>query len=244
MGCGISTMHGNDTSPGRHYFKGRFRHQNIVASPIVKSNDNMYTYEPINDDGENQESVRRDEGFNGDRLKDKKINEDRRDQEEMNERKVFINPERQGKLKEDNASNNKNNVGTNHEEDNNNNSSNNNKKKKDDWFIGPGSPSFREYCNDNDLGDRCSMGDSNDYPQSGESTKNSSDEDSTKPVNGHSKKQEAEKKERKGRGGFRNVMHKGKGRGGKRNILNFGCYNSNTQSCAEGSFNKVVEKDR
>ncbi|XP_058753769.1 uncharacterized protein LOC131626952 [Vicia villosa] len=232
MGCGISTMNGNDTSPGRHHFKGRFRHQNIIVSPIAKNNDNMYNYETIKDDDDddgNHEAIMREEGFNGNRLKDRKIMEDRSDQEERNERK-------QEKLKEDNGSNNKNNIGTNYEE------GENNYKNRDEWFIGPGSPSFREYCNDYDTGYRSSIGDSNDYPQYGESTKNSSDEDSTKPVNGRSKEQEAEKKERKGRGGFRNAMHKGKGRGGKRNILNFGCYNSNTQSYAEDSFNKVVEK--
>ncbi|KAI5428067.1 hypothetical protein KIW84_033182, partial [Lathyrus oleraceus] len=181
MGCGISTMNGNDASPGRHHLKGRFRNHNIIASPIVNHNDNKYNYDIIDSDGGEKEAARKEEGFNGERLKEKKNMEDRRDQEEKNEKNVFINKERKEKLKEDNAKNNKKNVGANHEEEENNNS-------KDNWFVGPGSPSFREYCNDYDSVDRSSMGDSNDYPQSGESTKNSSDEDSSKPVNGHPKK--------------------------------------------------------
>jgi len=54
--------------------------------------------------------------------------------------------------------------------------------------------------------------------------------------------QEPEKKERRGRGGFRNAMQKGKARRGRRNLLNFACYNSSTQSYAEGSLNKIVAK--
>lgn len=146
MGCGISTMNGNDTSPGRHHFKGRFRPQNIIASPIMKNNDNVYNYETIKDDGgNNQEEIMREEGLNGNRLKDTKVMEDRKNQEERNETKVD------------------------HQE------GENNYNNKDDRFTGPGSPSFREYCNDYDSGDRSSIGDSNDYPQSGESTKNSSE---------------------------------------------------------------------
>lgn len=46
----------------------------------------------------------------------------------------------------------------------------------DDSFIGPGSPSFRDYCIDYDSGDRSSVGDFNDC-DSGESTKNGSEFD-------------------------------------------------------------------
>jgi len=37
-------------------------------------------------------------------------------------------------------------------------------------------------------------------------------------------------------------MQKGKARRGRRNLLNFACYNSSTQSYAEGSLNKIVAK--
>lgn len=56
-----------------------------------------------------------------------------------------------------------------------NNKKYNNNNYRDD-FIGPGSPSFREYCTDYDSVDRSSMVDSNDYTESGESMKNSSSE--------------------------------------------------------------------
>lgn len=45
---------------------------------------------------------------------------------------------------------------------------------RDDDFIGPGSPSFREYCNDYDSGDRSSMEYSNDSDSS-RSIKNGSE---------------------------------------------------------------------
>ncbi|CAK8542697.1 unnamed protein product [Lathyrus sativus] len=194
-------MNGNDTSPDRHHFKGRFRHQNIIDSPIVNHNDNKFNYDIIDNDGGNQEATRKEEGLNVERLKEKNIVEDRRNQEERNEKNVFVNKERQGKL-EENASNNKKDVGANCKEEENNNN-------RENWFIGPGSPSFREYCNDYDSVNRIPMGDSNDYFQSGESAKNSSDEDSTKPGNDYSKK-ERQKKERRERGGFRNALHRGK----------------------------------
>ncbi|RDX57996.1 hypothetical protein CR513_62723, partial [Mucuna pruriens] len=107
-------------------------------------------------------------------------------------------------------------------------------------LIGPGSPSFREYCTDYDCGDRSSMGDSNDCDSmTMESVKNGSDDDSLigkkKPKN-----EEHEKKERSGRG-FRNAKSRVKTRG-RKNLLNFACYNASNESCAEGSCNKINAK--
>ncbi|WJX77124.1 hypothetical protein P8452_60461 [Trifolium repens] len=126
----------------------------------------------IDDDNDNHEATRKEEGFNGERLKDEKNKVDRKEKKSG----VYVNNERQGKLEED-------------------------------------------------------INISNGF------------DDSTKPRNGKSlySNKEPEKKERRGRGGFRNVIYKGMSRGGRRNFLNFACHNS-TQSYAEGSFNKVVTK--
>ncbi|WJX82559.1 hypothetical protein P8452_65301 [Trifolium repens] len=161
MGCGISTMDGG-YAPGARLRRGRVFHPHAnVPQPSVDN------------DIDNHEATRKEEGFNGERLKEEKNKVDRKEEE----RGVFVNYERQGKLEED-------------------------------------------------------INISNGF------------DDSTKPRNGkslHSNKHESEKKERRGRGGFRNVIYKGLSRGGRRNFLNFACHNS-TQSYAEGSFNKVVTK--
>jgi len=149
---------------GRPCYIGRLRHHHaIVPRPIV---DNSKKYND-DDDGDDQEMTRKNEGFNENGLKEKKIVVDRKDQEERVE---FINNERQGKLEQDNVSNGLKNVITNYGEGENNNINND---RVD--FIGPGSPSFREYCTDYDSVDRSSMVDSNDYTESGESMKNSSE---------------------------------------------------------------------
>ena len=150
MGCGISTMDTNGASKVGRGRNCRLRHQHaIVPKPIV---DNNKKYND-DDDGDDQEVTRKNEGFNENSLKEKKIVVDRKDKEERVE---FL--ERQGKLEQDNVSNGRKNVNN----------------DRDD-FIGPGSPSFREYCNDYDSVDRSSMGDSNDYTESGESVKNNSE---------------------------------------------------------------------
>ena len=229
MGCGISTMDGNDAPTGRRRYNGRFRNQHANIAPPIDNNKKYH--ENVDDDSDDQESTRKDEGLDEERLKEKNYVVDRNDQEE---RGVNIN-EGQGQLLEDHnvANDNKINVKNNEEEEINNN------YDSDDRFIGPGSPSFREYCIDNDSVDKGSIGEFNDCTESGDSIKSSSDEDSTNEKIRHSNK-ELEKKERRGRG-FRNVMHRGKGRG-KKNLLNFACYNSSTQSYAEGSLRKIGTK--
>lgn len=159
MGCGISTMDANNASKVGRRFNGRLRHQHAaVPRPIV---DNNKKYK--DDDDDDQEVTKKNEGFLENSLKEKKIVVDRKDQEERVE---FI--ERPRKLEQDNVSNGLKNVGGENNNDNNNN-------YRDD-FIGPGSPSFREYCTDYDSVDRNSMVDSNDYTESEESMKNSSSE--------------------------------------------------------------------
>ncbi|KOM38366.1 hypothetical protein LR48_Vigan03g174800 [Vigna angularis] len=108
---------------------------------------------------------------------------------------------------------------------------------RDDDFIGPGSPSFREYCNDYDSGDRSSMEYSNDSDSS-RSIKNGSEtllNRNNKPMNEESvdSNKEPLKKERRGRG-FRNAIGKRKTRG-RRNLLNFACYSGSTEAHAQGS---------
>ncbi|CAJ2672369.1 unnamed protein product [Trifolium pratense] len=226
MGCGISTMDGGDARLARPR-RGRFchAHANIVPQPSV------------DDDNDSHEATRKEEGFNGEKLKEGKNVVDRKEEE----RGVFVNNEKQRKLEEGiNVSNGNKNV-TNYEDV----KINNDNDKDDRFIIGPGSPSFREYCNDNNSMDRSSTRDYNDHIELGGITKNNnSDNDSRKLTNEKSlsSNKEPEKKERRGRGGFRNVMNKGMAKGGRKNLLNFACYNSSTQSYAEGSFNKVVAK--
>ncbi|WVZ05962.1 hypothetical protein V8G54_019308 [Vigna mungo] len=111
---------------------------------------------------------------------------------------------------------------------------------RDDDFIGPGSPSFREYCNDYDCGDRSSMD-----SDSSRSIKNGSEtllNRNNKPMNEEivDSNKEGLKKERRGRG-FRNAIGKRKARG-RRNLLNFACYSGNTEAQAHGSSDKNVAK--
>ncbi|PNX77420.1 hypothetical protein L195_g033387 [Trifolium pratense] len=143
--------------------RGRFchAHANIVPQPSV------------DDDNDSHEATRKEEGFNGEKLKEEKNVVDRKEEE----RGVFVNNEKQRKLEE----------GIN---------------------VSNGDNDSRKLTNEKSL----------------------------------SSNKEPEKKERRGRGGFRNVMNKGMAKGGRKNLLNFACYNSSTQSYAEGSFNKVVAK--
>ncbi|XP_057440535.1 uncharacterized protein LOC130732522 isoform X2 [Lotus japonicus] len=237
MGCGISTMEVEEPSHTRRSIRPRQR-VNIppINKPIMKKDyDN-------GDDGDDGDTVimkplidveckqkMKDErtNYNGDKLREEKIFVEVKEKEEhgVDDKHVKNECGNGGKLHVMNVRN---------EEEN---------EERDDSFIGPGSPSFREYCNDNDSVDRSSLGDSNDCNSEELSTKNGSDDDSTnrteseKSVNSN---KEPEKKERRGRG-FRNVMNRGRARG-KRNLLNFACYNTGNQSYAEGSLNKVVGK--
>ncbi|KAK7377645.1 hypothetical protein VNO80_03074 [Phaseolus coccineus] len=117
--------------------------------------------------------------------------------------------------------------------------------RDDNLTAGPGSPSFREYCNDYDCGDRSSMEYSNDI-DSMESIKNGSEASlirNNKPMNQGSVDSSKEKVKKEGRElGFRNVISKGKTRRGGRNLLNFACYSGSNESRAEGSSNKIVAK--
>lgn len=165
MGCGISTMDRNDiASTGRRRVYGRLRHQNAIVPPVGDNNKKIC--DNVDDDyNDYQEPKRNEEG-----LIEKKCVVDKKDEE----RNIVIINERQKKLEEDKVSINHKNV-MNYEEEEENN---------EDRIIGPGSPSFREYCNDSDLVDtsfcsdsvdrRISAVDSNDC-DSGESTKNSSE---------------------------------------------------------------------
>ncbi|ESW33698.1 hypothetical protein PHAVU_001G091200 [Phaseolus vulgaris] len=117
--------------------------------------------------------------------------------------------------------------------------------RDDNLTVGPGSPSFREYCNDYECGDRSSMEYSNDG-DSVENIKNGSEASlirNNKPMNQGSVDSSKEKVKKEGRGlGFRNVISKGKTRRGGRNLLNFVCSSGSNESHAEGSSNKSVAK--
>jgi hypothetical protein len=143
MGCGMSTMDGGHALGSRPR-RGRVFHPHAnVPQPS------------IDDDNDHHEATRKEEGFNGERLKDEKNKVDRKEKKSG----VYVNNERQGKLEEDiNISNGNKNV-TNYEDVKINND-------KDDRLIGPGSPSFREYCNKNDSMDKSSTGDYNDCTES------------------------------------------------------------------------------
>ncbi|CAL0322746.1 unnamed protein product [Lupinus luteus] len=240
MGCGNSTLEPEEASPSRGL--NRHNRQRTIVPPIKNKfpiindkdfddhdDDAMVVMKRLRDDKEEAKTAK-EAGLN-EKLKEKSVMH----KNEEEENKVLDNgkEEHVGDHEEKNVKKNE----KEHEEDN----------GRDDSYIGPGSPSFRDYCIDYDSTNRSSVADSNDYCDSGDSTVNCSGHDSmnrnTMPKNEQSvnANKESEKKERRGRG-LRNVINGGKGRGGRRNLLNFSCYNSNSESNAEGSMNKVVGK--
>ncbi|KAG4912566.1 hypothetical protein JHK82_053150 [Glycine max] len=248
MGCGISTLDVEDASLNQHS-KGR-RHA-IVPSIVDKKKNFengdegdgalLHTNNDNNNNNNKDKDVvlvtkplgsdeGKDGGSNGKMLKEKSFVE--RNNINKEEEKVFGNGQKEKHSGGYNKYCEKNNIEEEHEDQDNR------------LFVGPRSPSFREYCNDYDCGDQIFIGDSNDY-DSMESIKNGSEDSSinkNKPKNEESanSKKESDKKERMGRG-FRNVINKGKVRG-RRNFLNFACYNASNESHAEASFNKIVAK--
>ena len=172
MGCGISTPGVEDASFTQHT-KGR---HHVIVSPVVdkkkdlengdkddvtllhRNNNNnkdvVMVMKPLGDDEGN------DGRSNRKRLKDKSVVEMNNINKE--EERVFGN----GRKEKHNGGDDKycenNNIEEKHED------------HDDNFIVGPGSPSFREYCNDYDYGDRSSVEDSNDY-DSMESIKNGSE---------------------------------------------------------------------
>ncbi|KAE9599577.1 hypothetical protein Lal_00032307 [Lupinus albus] len=234
MGCGNSTLETEEASPSRRLNRHN-RHRTIVP-PITNNDDDgaMVVMKPLSEDKEEVKTAK-EVGLN-EKLKDKCVMEKKEGEENVVLNSGGGNEVHVGDHHNHEEKNIKNNEEK-HEEDN----------DRDDCYIGPGSPSFRDYCIDYDSTDQSSTADSNDYCDSGDSTMNCSGHDSinrkTIPKNEQivNANKESEKKERRRRG-FRNVINGGKGRGGKRNLLNFSCYNSSGESNAEGSMNKVVEK--
>lgn len=168
MGCGISTLDAEEKSLSRHSSR-HGRHRAIVPPLAEKKDDDhgvgfsqgkdvMVVMKPLDD--ENEEGKKESEvGPNEEKLKEKCVM-DKKDEEEE---RVF-----ESRGKEDNGGDEKQYAKINVKNEENNDG--------DDSFIGPGSPSFRDYCIDYDSADRSSMGDSNDC-DSVESTKNGSEFD-------------------------------------------------------------------
>ncbi|KAL2320354.1 hypothetical protein Fmac_029323 [Flemingia macrophylla] len=161
MGCGISTLDVEDASMNQH----SKAHRHAIVPPIIdkkkdsengddgsigllhgnnNNKDVIIIMRPLDDEGV------KDKGSNGERLKEKSVME--RNKEEA----MMFDIE--GKEKHSGNKYYAKNVEENHED-------------RDDSFIGPGSPSFREYCIDYDCEDRSSVVDSNDC-DSMERTKN------------------------------------------------------------------------
>ncbi|OIW20843.1 hypothetical protein TanjilG_24331 [Lupinus angustifolius] len=237
MGCGNSTLEPEEASPSRRL--NRHNRQRTIVPPINnKDSDDddgaMVVMNPLRDDKEEAKTAK-GVGLN-EKLKEKCVMNKKEEEEN-----VVLNS---GGGKEEHVGDHDIHEGKNVK---NNEEEQEEDSDRDDSYIGPGSPSFRDYCIDYDSTNRSSMADSNDYCDSGDSTMNCSGHDSmnrkTMPKNEPSvnANKESEKKERRGRG-FRNVINGGKGRGGRRNLLNFSCYNSSSESNAEGSMNKVVGK--
>ncbi|XP_061344406.1 uncharacterized protein LOC133290351 [Gastrolobium bilobum] len=240
MGCGISTFEAEDASLGHGHRSNRVRHH-VIVPPVAENKkdldngdegvdkdvvgDVLEVKQPLGD----EKGKTKEERSNDEMLKEKHVVDTKEDD------RVFERREKEKHGSDDKHAKNVKNEEE-HEENN----------CRDDSFIGTASPSFRDYCNGHDSGDRSSDGESNDC-DSRESTKNSSDDGSTNRQN-KSENEEIlnsnkgiEKKERSRRL-FRNIMNKGKTTE-KKNLLNFGCYNSSTESYAKDSFNKTIGKN-
>lgn len=177
MGCGISTLDAEEASQSRR--PNRHGRQRTIVPPVTDNcpiinkkdfdngDDVIVGMKPL---GDNEEAkTAKEVGSNEEKLKEKCVM-DKKEEKDEEEERVF---ESRGKEEEhigggDDKHVKNVNVKNNEEEHEENND-------RDDSFIGPGSPSFRDYCNiDYDSADRSSMGDYNDC-DSGESTKNGSE---------------------------------------------------------------------
>ncbi|KAK7290540.1 hypothetical protein RIF29_05038 [Crotalaria pallida] len=235
MGCGISTLNGEDGSPSRNR-RGRER---AIVPPVATDNspdDGVDMKKPLVSNKEEAKTVNKEKEIgssNEEKMKKRCVMDKKEEKEEgEEEERVVVQHDAADHIIKKNIVVKENNNEEYIEND-------------DNSFIGPGSPSFREYCIDYGSIDRSSQSDSNDYYDSGDSTINSSGHNSRDGKNTPKNEQrdnsykESERKERRGRG-FRNVLQRGKGRGGKRNLLNFGCYNASSDSYAEGGGGKTL----